>query len=137
MCIRDSGEHRAETPQIRAVESFPVDLRGRDHANRDPRRRGKDRVVEPLAFVGIDLFRVVEPRERPHPAVAQRGVVEEDACDDERAGEGASARLVRTGDEARLEATIESEQALARGERHAPRISSVLGRDRAVPITAS
>ena len=92
---------------------------------------------DPSDFVGIDLFRVVEPRERPHPAVAQRGVVEEDACDDERAGEGASPGLVRTGDEARLEATIESEQALARGERHAPRISSVLGRDRAVPITAS
>ena len=131
------GEDGAEPPEVRPVEPLAVDLGRRDHADGDPRRRGQDRVVQPLALVGIDLLRVVESRERPDPTVAQRRVVEEDAGDDQRAGERAAPRLVRTCDEARLEAPVEPEQALTRGDRHAPRISLAAGRDRAVLGTAS
>ena len=45
--------------------------------------------------------------------VAQRAVVEQDARDDERAGERAAPRLVRAGDEARAEAAIEAQELLA------------------------
>ena len=61
------GEHHPEAPEVRAVQSPPVDLARRDDAHRDPRRRGEDDVVEPLALLGLDLLRVVEERQPPDP----------------------------------------------------------------------
>ena len=55
--------------------------------------------------------------------VAQALVVEEDACDDERAGQRAAAGLVGAGDEARAELAVEREQFLTDRTRHAPTVA--------------
>jgi len=77
---------RAPQPgEIRAMESLAVDLRVRDHLDRDLRRRREDGSEERLPVLGADLLRVVQLRQRADAVVAQRLVVEKDACDDERA----------------------------------------------------
>jgi hypothetical protein len=58
----------------------------RDHLDRDLRRRREDGPEESLPVLGADLLRVVQLRQRADAMVAQRVVVEKDACDDERAG---------------------------------------------------
>ena len=91
---REVGEHGAEPPEVRAVESVPVDVARRDHAHRHLRRRVEHGPEQHLAHLGIDLLRVVQQGERPGAVAVQRLVVEEDAGDDERACERSSARLV-------------------------------------------
>ena len=59
------------------------------------------------------LLRVVEIRERPHLVLAERAVVEQDACDDERSRERAAPRLVDAGHEPRPELPVESQEPLA------------------------
>ena len=49
----------------------------------------------------------------PDPVLAEACVVEQDAGDDERPGERAASRLVRTGDEPRAEPAVELEELLA------------------------
>src|SRR5207253_2570564 len=67
-----------------------------------------------------DLLRVVQLRERTHTMVAQVFVIEEDACDDERPGERASAGLVSACDVASAEPSVEPQQPLARLRRLQP-----------------
>lgn len=50
--------------------------------------------------------------------VAQAGVVEQHAGNDERSCERASAGLVDTGDEARAQPAVETEEPLTGAERH-------------------
>ena len=73
---------------------------------------------EGLAFLGRDLLGVVQPGEWTNPRPAKQLVVEEHAGYDERAGEGASSRLVRARDVANAEAPIMCEKPLATRSRH-------------------
>jgi hypothetical protein len=69
------------------VQPHAIDLpRGHD-LHRDPRRAVQDRAEQLLPVLGRDLLRVVQLRKRTNAMVAQRVVVEQDAGDDERAGE--------------------------------------------------
>ena len=77
---------RAQPGEVRAVQPFAVDLRGRDHLDGDLRRAGEHGPEERLPVLGADLLRVVQLRERPNAMVAQRFVVEKNAGDDERPG---------------------------------------------------
>jgi len=86
---------------------------GREH-----RRRRDDGPVETLALVRLDLLGVVQAGERADAVAAERPVVEQDARDDERAGERAASRLVRAGDEPRTEAPVVPKKPLTRRERH-------------------
>ena len=72
--------------EIRTVQPLAVDLRMRDHLDRDRRRSRKHSAEERLAILRADLLRVVQVRERPNAVVAKRFVVEENAGDDERPG---------------------------------------------------
>lgn len=126
VAVGDIGEHSPKAPEVRAVQSLAIDSLGRDHANRDRRRGSEHRVVELSTLLRLDLFRVVQPRKTPHADTAQRVVVEEDTCDDQRAGERAAPRFIRPGDASHTESTIEPEQPLA-GREHAPRISAGYG----------
>jgi len=84
---RFQGTQRPPQPgEIRAVQPLAVDLRVRDHLDRDLRRRREDGPEERLPVLGADLLRVVQLRQRADAMVAQRLVVEEDAGDDERPG---------------------------------------------------
>jgi len=130
------GEHGTKAPQVRPVKAFPVDLGGRDHPHRDPCRGREHRVIQTLTLLGVDLLRVVQLGERTDPRATQRGIVEEHAGDHEGAGQRSAARLVGARDEARLQAAIEAEESLTRRERHVPRISPPLGRDRVAGVTS-
>jgi hypothetical protein len=68
------------------VQPLAVDLCVRDDLDGDLRCRGEHCAEERLPILGADLLRVVELRQRSNPVVAQRLVVEQDACDDERPG---------------------------------------------------
>jgi hypothetical protein len=68
------------------VQPLAVDLRVRDHLDRDLRRGRKHCAEERLPVLRADLLRVVQMRERANSVVAQRVVVEENAGDDERPG---------------------------------------------------
>ena len=114
-----SRRGRSEPPQVRAVEPVAVDVGGRDHAHRHLRRGEEHRLEELLAGLGLDLLRVVEEREGARPVAVQELVVEEDAGDDERAGERAPAGLVRAGDEADAEPAVVAKEPLADGSGHA------------------
>jgi hypothetical protein len=72
--------------EIRTVQPLAVDLSVRDHLDRDLRRRREHGPEERLPVLGADLLRVVQMGQRANAVVAQRLVVEKDACDDERAG---------------------------------------------------
>ena len=74
---------------------------------------------EALAILGRDLLRVVQQRERADAVAAKRGVVEEDAGNDERACERSAPSLVRACDEAHSEPSIVCEEPLAAGPSHA------------------
>jgi hypothetical protein len=100
--------------QVRPVQALAVDLARRDDLDGDPGRTGENRAEELLSVLGRDLLRVVQLRERPNAVVAKRVVVEEDAGDDERAGERAAAGLVSPGDEASAEPSVEPQQPLPR-----------------------
>ena len=110
---REVAQHSAERPEIRAVQTVPVDLAGRDDAHRYVRRGVEDGAQKQLAHLGIDLLRVVQQGERPRSTAVQRRVVEEDAGDDERPCERASTRLVGTRDEADAEPPVETQESLS------------------------
>ncbi len=68
-----SSARTVRSPQeVRAVEPGAVDVGRRDHPHGDRGRGREDRVVEPLALLGIDLLRVVQERERPDAVAAKR-----------------------------------------------------------------
>jgi len=79
-------QRASKPPEVRAVQPLAVDLRVRDHLDRDLRRRGEDGPEERLPVFGADLLRVVQLRQRADAMVAKRFVVEKDAGDDERPG---------------------------------------------------
>ena len=64
------------------MQSLAVDLRVRDHLHGDLGRGGEHGSEERLPVLRADLLRVVQLRERANAVVAQRFVVEKDACDD-------------------------------------------------------
>ncbi len=72
---------------------------------------------------GATCFESFRLRERPDAMVAQARVVEQDAGDDERAGERAASGLVGARDEPRAEPPVEAEEPLTAATRHAPRIA--------------
>ena len=104
---RQSVKGTAETSEIRAVEALAVDLARRDHLHRDARRAPEDGPEELLPVPGADLLRVVQLRKRPNAMIAKRFVIEDNARDDERPGERASAGLVSPGDVASAEPSVE------------------------------
>ena len=112
------------------MQAVAVDLSGRDHANGDTLGATDNGAEEILAPFRRALLRVVEEAERPDTVVAQRAVVEEHARHDERACKGAASRLVRTGNEARAEASIEAQELLAGPFHLAARISACSGDER-------
>ena len=73
--------------QVRPVQPDAVDLAGRDDLHGDAGRTVQHGTEQLLAILGRDLLRVVQLGERPDAMVAQRVVVEENAGNDERAGE--------------------------------------------------
>ena len=85
----------------------------RDHAHDDLLGAAEHGVEELLAPLRRALLRVVQERERPHLVVAQTAVVEQDARDDERAGETAPSGLVGARDEPRAELPVELQELLA------------------------
>jgi hypothetical protein len=108
-----------ERSEVGAVEAVSVDRADGDDPDADGRGVGDDGVEERLAVGRGDLLRVVQRRQPTHPGAAQQPVVEEDAGDDERPRERASARLVRARDVADAEAPVVSEEPLAGGPSHA------------------
>ena len=80
-------QRTAKPVQVRPVQPNAVDFSRRDDLHRDPRRAVEHRAEQLLPVLGRDLLRVVQLRKRPNAMVAQRVVVEQDAGDDERAGE--------------------------------------------------
>ena len=94
------------------METGAVDLARRHGADAHPRSGAEHGAKELLTLVVAALLRVVQARERAYPMVAQRRVVEQDARDDEGAGERAAPRLVRPRDPARAQAAVEAEEAL-------------------------
>ena len=70
---------------------------------------------------GGDLLRVVQQGQRPNAVTAQRRVVEQDAGNDERAGERSATGLIRTRDEAHTEPPVVREKTLAARTSHASR----------------
>ena len=84
---RERVQCASQPVQVRAVQPDAVDLTRRDNLYRNTRGAGEHRAEQLLPALGRDLLRVVQLRERPNAVVAQRVVVEQDAGDDERAGE--------------------------------------------------
>jgi len=118
----------AQLVNVFSGEIYPanvaVDDGRREDPNGDTLGASEDGPVELIARGGIDLLGVVEERERPHAVVAETVVVEEDARDDEWAGQRPSPGLVGPGHQANAEPAVVPEQLLAgllRG--HAPRIA--------------
>ena len=103
------------------MQTIRIDLTGAEDPHRDPRRAGDHGPKQLLAFIGCELFRIVQGRERPHAMIAEAGIVEQHTGDHERAGKGSPPRLVRTRDEARAKPAIEAEQPLSRAEWHGDR----------------
>jgi hypothetical protein len=110
----------SEPVQIRPVQALAVDLAGGDDLDRDPGCAGENGAEELFPVLGRDLLRVVQLRERTNAMVAERVVVEKDAGDDERSGEGAAAGFVSPGDEASAELSVEPQQPLPRLRRVEP-----------------
>ncbi len=104
-----------------------VDLARRDDLDRDVPRRAQHREEERLSLLGLQLLRVVQPRERGEPATAQVLVVEQDGRRDERPGEAAATCLVRPGDETRVETPIERDEPAAAAARRRHRILDPAG----------
>jgi hypothetical protein len=69
------------------MQTHAVDLPGRHDLNRNAGSAVQHRAEQLLAVLRRDLLRVVQLRERPNAMVAERVVVEEDAGNDERAGQ--------------------------------------------------
>jgi hypothetical protein len=69
------------------VQTHAVDLPWRHDLNRNAGGTVQHRAEQLLAVLRRDLLRVVQLRERPNAMVAERVVVEEDAGNDERAGQ--------------------------------------------------
>ena len=93
------------------MEPVPVDLGRRDHANRERPRGRHDRAEQLLTLGNGELLRVVQPRKRANPVIAQALVVEQDPGDDQRPGQAASSGLVDARDEAEAELAVELEKA--------------------------
>ena len=89
---RQRREHDAQAGEVAAVEAARSISPCEIDADGDPLGAGDDRAEELLAPLGRTLLRVVQERERADAVVAQRGVVEQDAGDDERPGERARDR---------------------------------------------
>src|SRR5919106_423494 len=117
-------ENGTEAGEIRAVEPGAVDLAVRHETHADLRRTAHDRVEERLALIVRELLRVVQVAERADAVAVQGGIVEEDARDDEGAGERAAPGLVGTRDEADAELSIVCEEPLAWWSGHPPRIDA-------------
>ena len=113
------SEHRAQTREVAAMQPRAVDLERGNHANADPRRAHHHGLEENLTFGRRHLLGVVQRREWTNTRAAQRLVVEEHSCDDERAGERPPSGLVGSGDKSNTEPSVEGEETLAGGSRHA------------------
>ena len=122
----------AQSAQVGLVQPVAVDHPGREHVHRDALRAREHRAIELVARRLVDLLRVVQQRERTHAVVAQRGVVEEHAGDDERACERSASRLVGARDEPHAEIAVVAKELLAGPlRRHRPRIASARATHRA------
>ena len=122
----EGGERLTEPPQVRLVQPVAVDRPGGDDADRDSCRAARDGAEEHLTALFGHLLRVVQEGEWANAVVAQLLVVEENTRDDQRPGEAPATGLIRTRNEPRTEASVESEQLLA-GSAHHPRIDVVVG----------
>ena len=101
------------------MQAVPVDRPDGNDADADRGRARSDRLVQRLAVLDGDLFRVVERGKRSDARSPQLVVVEEDTRNHERAGERSTTCLVGSGHEARVELPIEPEETLAAGSSHA------------------
>jgi hypothetical protein len=103
---RQLPQDRAHRGEVRAMEAVRVDLTRRDRTDGNPLGTSDDGPKQRLPRRAGQLLRIVEQRERADTVVPQAGVVEQDARDDERSSERASARLVRPCDKPRAEAAV-------------------------------
>src|SRR5258707_6093328 len=91
--------------------------------NRDRRRTTDDRAEELFPFVRSDLLGVVQRREAPNARAAQHVVVEQHTCNDQRAGERATAGFVGPRDEPDTQPAVATKKPLAGSVWHGSRIS--------------
>jgi hypothetical protein len=82
------------------MKPVAVDLRRRDHANRERARARYDPAEELLALLDRELLRIVQACERTNAVIAEGLIVEQNSGDDERPGEAAASGLVDPCDEA-------------------------------------
>ena len=108
------------------MEAVAVDLGRRQRADDDTLGAAQDAAEERLALGSAALLRVVQAGERPDAWSCRQRVVEQDACDEERAGERAAAGLVGARDEARAELAVVLEELPAGATRHCREDSAAL-----------
>ena len=99
---------------------------GGTDAHDDALGAAQDGPKERFALGLAALLRVVQAGERADGVVVQPRVVEQDACDDERAGERAAPRLVGARDEARAELAVVLEELPAGATSHCREDSAAL-----------
>ena len=118
------GEDGSQTCEVRAVQPESVDLLCRDDAHRDRPGTADDGVEELLAVGRRHLLGIVELGQRPYTMTAERGIVEQNARDDERTGERPSSCLVGPGNEPGAQAPVETKEPLAGRQGHRSRIAA-------------
>jgi len=84
---RQRVQRATKAVQVRSVQPRAVDLARRDDLHGDSGRAVENCAKQLLPILARDLLRVVQLRERANAMVAQRVVIEQNARDDERAGE--------------------------------------------------
>jgi hypothetical protein len=120
-------EGGAQAREIHPVEALAIDRVRGDDANGDALGAPDDGAEELLSIGGRHLLRVIQQPERTDTMVAQARVVEQDARDDQWAGERAAPGLIRAGDEASAELTVEAEELLSGADGHWPEDSPASG----------
>jgi hypothetical protein len=125
---RERVESGAKTREVHPVQAVAIDRVGGDDANRDPLGAADDRSEELFPVGRGDLLRVVQQPERTDAVIAEAGVVEQHAGDDQRTGQGAPAGLVSTGDVAGAELAVEAKELLSGANGHIAEDSPAGGR---------
>ena len=69
--LSERRERSTERAEVRPVQSGAIDLPGRNHLNRDPRRSRQDCFEEPLPLASVELLRVVQEPEPCRPATVE------------------------------------------------------------------
>jgi hypothetical protein len=99
----------SESRDIGDVQAVPVDAARRAHGDRDAGRRPDHGGIELLPLLLALLLGVVESRQGEPLRAADPLQVDQHPGREQRAGQGAAAGLINTGDEAAAEGAVEPE----------------------------